>query len=323
VVKRIILVTLCLQLVSTALSGRPAFCSEFFSYKPHAGPFEYHFSIQSHAVTDSDFGVSEEALIRDHEDILTLSQNLKDAGDGLLNISTTVKKINFLPPGPTLEAAYKRQEIEGNVQHTKINLQGNVVEAKVIPHIGSRAFWRRGEDGPPLDIYNILLMLHPRFPLGRLDAGSAWEVNDEIELRLADALPADGGLALTYDLEMTVKQKIKYNLIGFEKKKGFGCARIGVEVEFRTDGVMRDAHTGSYVVGNGKSSGEVFFAPKEGVLVEASLKHHVIERLSKHEQIADRLSPEEPIPPNPHDQESTPIPWRTDRTVTLELIKGM
>jgi hypothetical protein len=278
-------------------------------------------SIKSHAVINSEFGKSEGAIFRNHDDILTLSQNVKDDGDGLLEIATTVKKINLQPHVHNLGTAYKREEMTGNTQRIKINLQGKVEVANLIPHIGSSQFWRRGDDGPPLDIYNILLMLNPRFPLGIQDEGSTWEVDDDIELELAEAIPFAGMVALNYDLEMTVKQKIKYTLIGFENKKGYRCARIGVEVQFRTDGVMRDEHTGHYVEGNGTSSGEIFFAPKEGILVSASLNHRVIERLSKDGQILIWLSPKEKIFLYSPDQPSIPIPWRTDRTVTIELIK--
>jgi len=310
-----ILVALLLLIALPVLFGGSVFGGDLLAYKPYSGPLEYSLNIKTHTEIDSGSGKSQGGIFRNHEDILTLSQNVKDAGDGMLNISTTVKKINFLSHSPTNGAADKREEITGSTQHVKINLQGKVKEAKVIHHFGSSQFWQRGDDGPPLDIYNIMLMLNPRFPLGGLDAGSTWEVDDEIKLGLAEAL--------LYELEMTVKQKMKYTLIGFENKKGYRCARIGVEVEFRTDGVMGDAHTGSYVEGNGKSSGELFFAPKEGVLVGASLKHHAIEKLAKDGQILHFLSPEEMTFLYSDDHKSVPLPWRADRTVTLELVKGM
>ncbi len=321
--RRGILVALLLLIALPVLFGGSVLGGDLLAYKPYSGPLEYSLNIKTHAVIDSGSGKSQGGIFRDHEDILTLSQNVKDAGDGLLDISTTVKKINFLPHGPTYGAAYKREEITGSTQHIKINLQGEVKEANVIPHFGSSQFWQRGDDGPPLDIYNILLMLNPRFPLGMLDVGSTWEVDDEIKLGLADAISIAGRKAPLYELDMTVKQKIKYTLIGFENKKGYRCARIGVEVEFRTVGVMGDVHTGSYVAGNGKSSGELFFAPKEGVLVGASLKHHAIERLAKDGQILHFLSPKEMIFLYSDDHKSVPLPWRADRTVTLELVKDM
>jgi hypothetical protein len=320
--RRGILVALFSFLALPVLFGGSVFGGDLMAYKP-SGALEYNLSIKTHAILDTGSGSGQGKIFRDHEDFLTLSQDVKGNGDGFLDISTTVKKINFLPHGPTYGASYKREEITGNTQQIKINLQGKVEEANLIPHIGSSNFWRRGNDGPPLDIYNILVMLNPRFPLGSVDVGSTWEVKDEIELGLADANPIAGLMALVYDLEMTVQQKIKYTLLGFENKKGYRCARIGVEVEFRTDGVMRDAHTGSYTEGNGNSSGEIFFAPKEGVLVGASLKHHAIERLSKDGQVMHFLNPKERIFLYSYDHKSIPLPWRADRVITLDLIKGM
>jgi hypothetical protein len=321
--RRGILVALLLLIALPVLFGGSVLGGDLLAYKPYSAPLEYSLNIKTHAMIDSGPEKSQGGIFRDHEDILTLSQNVKDAGDGLLGITATVKKINLLSHGPTFGAAYEREEITGGTQYIKINLQGKVKEAIVIPHFGSSQFWQRGDDGPPLDIYNILLMLNPRFPLGRPDVGSTWEVDDEIELGLADAISSVGRKTPLYELEMTVKHKIKYTLLGFENKKGYRCARIGFEAEFRTNGVMRDTDTGSYVEGNGKSSGELFFAPKEGVLVGASLKHHAIERLSKDGQILHFLSPKEMTFLYSDDPKSVPLPWRAVRTVTLKLVKGL
>lgn len=304
------------------LFDRSALGSDLLAYKPLSEPFEYILNIETHAVIDTGSGNSQGGIFRDHVDTLILSQNVKDAGEGLLDISTTVKEINALPGGLTFGAAYERDEITGNTQHIKINLQGQVEEAKVIPHFGSSRFWRRGEDGPPLDIYNIMLMLNPRFHLGRLDEGSNWEVDDEIKLGLADAILPTGRKVPPYELEMTVKQKTRYTLLDFENYKGYRCARIGFEADFWTDGVMRDVYTGSYVEGNGRSTGEILFAPKKGLLVSVFLRHQVKERLSKDGQIVRFLNPEEMVFLYSDDRTSIPIPWSIVRTVTLELVNG-
>jgi hypothetical protein len=303
--------------VGTVMGG------DLLAYKPYtAGPIEYNLSIKSHAVIDSGPGGIQEGIFRDHEDILTLSQQVKNAGYGLLDIMTTVKNINVPPHGPIYGAVYKREDIPGNTQQIKINLLGEVEEAKVIPHIGSRAFWQKGDDGPPLDFYNILLMLNPRFRLGVLNTGDTWEAEDTIEPELVDPLPVEGTEPIHYELKMTVRQKTKYTLLGYEKQNGYRCARIGFEAEFRTDGVLRDAHTGSYVEGIGKSAGEFFFAPKEGLLVSVSMTHHAKEKLSNDGQIIRFLNPEEMVFLYSDDHKSIPLPWRVDRTVTLELLEG-
>jgi hypothetical protein len=322
-VKRANQAAFLLLLIIQVLFSRPVFGGDIFSYKPYSGHLEYSLNIKTHAEIDAGSGDSRGGIFRNHEDILTLSQNVKDAGDGLLDVSTTVEKINFLAHDPSKGVPPKKEEITGSTQHVKINLQGKVKEASVLHQFGSSQFWQRGDDGPPIYIYNIMLMLNPRFPLGRMDAGSTWEVDDVIKLGLMDAISNAERTSLLFELDMTVKQTIKYTLIGFENKKGYRCARIGVGVEFRTHGVIRDAHSGRYVEGSGKSSGELFFAPKRGVLVGASLKHRANEKMLKDGQILNFLSPEEMIFLYSDDHEPVPLPWRADSTITLELVKDM
>jgi len=317
--KRGIFVVLSLLLALTILFSSSVLGAELLFYKPYSGALRYHLTIKTHALVDTGSAYRYGTIFRDHEDIMTLSQRVQETEEGLLDIATTIDKINFLPHGPTYGAAYKREQIEGNTQHIKINLLGKVEEANVLPHLGSRDFWRKGEDGPFLDFYNVILMLNPRFPLDFLDVGDSWEVEDEIEVGLADALPIAGLMELHYELEMTVRQKVKYTLLDFVEKKGYRCARIGFEAEFRTDGVLYDAHTGSYVEGNGESSGEHYFAPKEGILVAASMKHNAIERRSVDGQVHVRLTPEEGVALYSYDRTTIPIPWRSERIVSLEL----
>ena len=321
--RRKILVACFSLLVFPVLFGGSAFGGDIFAYKPHSKALKYTLNIKNHAEVDTGWARIQGTIFRDHEDNITFSQKVSDDGDGLLDIAATVDKINFLPHGPTYGAAYKREEIEGNTQRIKIDVLGRVKEAKFLPHIGSSQFWRKGHDGPPLDYYNIMLMLNPRFPLGLLDVGSAWEVEDEIDLGLADIPPVAGLQEIHYELEMTVKQKIKYKILGFVKKNGYRCARIGFEAESRVDGVMRDAHTGSYLDSNGKSSGELLFAPKEGVLVAASMKHNIIERTSRDGQVIHMITPKERIFMYSYDHTTIPLSWRAERTVSLELAKGM
>jgi len=320
--KRAILIVLFSLLLFTIPFNAPVLGAELLSYKPYSGALGYDLVIKTHALVETGSPSKYGNIFRDHEDIFTLSQRVEETEEGLLDIATTVDKINFLPHGPTYGAAYKREEIEGNTQHVKINLLGRVTEADVLPHIGSSAFWRDGHDGPPLDFYNVMIMLNPRFPLAFLDVGESWEVEEQIELGLAEALPVAGVMQLHYELEMTVEQKIKYTLLDFVQKKGCRCARVGFKAEFTTDGVLYDAHTGSYMQGNGESSGELYFAPKEGILVSASMKHNSIERRSVDGQVAFFLTPEEMIRLYSYDQTTIPVPWRNERLVTFELVEG-
>ena len=89
--RSILSVVLLLSPLSVLYSGT-ATGGDLLAYKPYtAGPLEYHLRIMSHAVIDSGPVGIQEGIFRDHEDILTLSQQVKDAGDGLLDIITTVK----------------------------------------------------------------------------------------------------------------------------------------------------------------------------------------------------------------------------------------
>ena len=83
---------------------------------------------------------------------MALSQRVEETEEGLLDIATTVDEINSLPPDRrggfgAPGVIYKREEIEGNTQHIKINLLGEVEEARVLPHVASNRFWSNGNDG--------------------------------------------------------------------------------------------------------------------------------------------------------------------------------
>ena len=317
------LTTLFSLLTLTVLCSGLALGAELFYYKPYEGTLQYDLTIHTHALVDAGLPGQYGKIVRDHEDIMALSQRVEETEEGLLDIATTVDKINplvpsrgFGPPG----VVYKREEIEGNTQHIKINLLGKVEEAQVLPHLGSRYFWpNNGQDGPFLDFYNVMILLNPRFPLDLLEPGDSWENENEIELGVADTLPLAGLMELRYELEMTVQQKIHYTLLDFVEKKGYRCARISFEAEFKTDGVMYSSGNGYYLEGNGESSGELYFAPQEGILVSATMTHNVFEKRSRDGQIRTNLTPREVIVLYAYDQTTVPVPWRSERTVSLEL----
>jgi hypothetical protein len=256
---------------------------------------------------------------------MQLSQRIEETEEGLLDIATTVDQINLLPPerdaGPP-GMVYVREDIVGNTQHISINLSGKVEKAQVLPHMGSSFFWTKGEDGPPLDLYNVLILLNPRFPSDLPEPGASWEAEEEIELETAEALPVAGLMELNYDLEMTVKQKIQYTLLDFVEKKGYRCARIRFEAQFTTDGVIYNAARGSYLEGNGKSSGELCFAQREGILVSASMTHNASEKRSEGGLLRRFITPREMIFLEADDQTTVPIPWRSERVVSLELAEA-
>ncbi len=319
------LTTLFSLFALTVLLSGFALGAEPFTYKPHDGTLNYDLTIQTHALVYTSSPGSYGRIFRDHEDIMRLSQRVEETEEGLLDIATTVDKINLLPPargaGPP-GMVYKRKDIVGNTQHIKINLSGKVEEARVFPQLASRFFWNNGADGPPLDLYNVLILLNPRFPLHLLEPGDSWEREEEIELGMADALPVAGLMELNYDLEMTVKQKIRYTLLDFVEKKGYRCARIRFEAQFTTEGARYTPSHGSYLEGSGESSGELCFAPKEGILVSASMTHNVSEKRSEDGLIRHFITPREMIWLEVDDQTTVPISWRSERIVSLELAEA-
>ena len=124
------------------------------------------------------------------------------------------------------------------------------------------------------------------------------------------------------ELEMTVKQEITYTLLDFIEKKGYRCARISFEAKFTTDGAVFTSANGRYVEGIGESFGELCFALKEGILVSASMTHNTFEKISEDGQIRRNLTPREVVVLYAYDQTTVPLPWRTERTVSLELAEA-
>ena len=153
ILKRAVLITLFSLLTLTVLWSDLLLGAELFFYKPYEGTLHYELTIHTHALLDAGLPEQYGKVVRDHEDIMKLSQRVEETEEGLLDIATTVDAINLLPPtrgrgfGPP-GVVYKREEIQGNTQHIKINLLGRVEDAQVLPHIASQYFWSNGQDGP-------------------------------------------------------------------------------------------------------------------------------------------------------------------------------
>ena len=85
---------------------------------------------------------------------------------------------------------------------------------------------------------------------------------------------------------------------------------------------MYNAQSGNYVEGNGESSGELYFAPKEGILVSAFMTHNASEKRSVDGLIRTFLTPRETFFLLSDDQRTVPLPWRSERIVSLELVEA-
>jgi hypothetical protein len=233
-------------------------------YKSHDSNLKYDLTITSKSRPEALFEIGPQEVT---EDILTLSQRVVSESDGLLDIALTVDDINWEKHGPSRGSAYKREEIIGNTGHLRVNVLGNVAEARGIPHFSSIYFHRDNLSGPPLDIYRTLMMLYPQFPMRLLKKGDQWKSRDEIFIESASALPIRGIATLKYELEMTVKINIKYSLIEYLERKGHRAARVGFDATFSTEGAITTEAVEHYTEGDGTCSGDLYFSLDHGILL--------------------------------------------------------
>lgn len=290
-------------------------------FKPLGADLNYELTINTASQLEANYRTQ---IIRKHQDIMDVNVQLKNTEDGLLDMVLRVDKIN-----PTKYLGYqggsqwKREQIVGNSQHTKMDILGRVAEATGIPHFSSGLFYGGSEDSPPLDIYRVLLMISPKFPLKMVSKGGSWTAEEEIILREAPAL-SDAGIAeRSYELEMKVKVKSTYTLVDYVQKDGYNTALIKMEANFRTDGSASDPTGGYYKKGNGKVTGEYYFAPDEGIIVEASMKSKFNETNAEDgPTVRYWLNPQTFIFLNLEDRTTVPLLWHVDQDVHFKIKPG-
>lgn len=313
-----------LVLGAQVLSNAAAPDGQLLRYRPQVQPLPYDLSIttKSQALALYVDGPREE-----RQDVLRISQRMEPAGEELLDIVLTVADINLKEQEPKTReleltprggSAYKRGDIIGNSAHSVISLLGAVKEAGGIPHFGSTYFHPDSLAGPPLDIYRVMTMLYPQFPLKRLEGGDTWSVEDEITIRSAEALPLRGLGTLKHDLTMTVKRDLEYELVGYSQRGKYNTAQIRFSGTFSMDGQMITESGGDYIEGTGKSSGELYFAPAEGLLVEASIDSKINEHKSQDGIVVHWFGATTSMAM--HAGRRTPaITWMTDQVVRFAL----
>ncbi len=156
---------LLLQGVSAAQSGAE---NALLIYKPQSAPLTYDLQITTHSLLEVSWPRQPPITI-DHEDILTISQEVTETDEGLLNVALTVEAINPLPPGreESVQAGdrYPREDIVGKSHHLMLSVLGEVKEATGLPHFSSLFYYARSLDAVDFDTYRVLLMLYPQFPL--------------------------------------------------------------------------------------------------------------------------------------------------------------
>jgi hypothetical protein len=320
---RVLIVSLLLLLLGV-YSGVFAAEGELLTFKPHSESLKYSLKVNTHSdleTNSSSYGTQRGVSVR-HEDILSISQSIKESGEGFLDIALTVDKINFIPHGPSIGAQYKREQIIGNTQHTKINVLGAVKEANGLPHFSSGNYYYRGHDGAPLDMYRIMLMIYPQFPLRLLKAGDSWKAKDKITVEATEIPPIGGIATVEHNLEHILKRRITYTLVGFTDRKGYRTAHIAFEAKYGIDSSMLMTYRGFYVEGSGTDKGEFWFAPKEGIVVEASIDSRPIENKSADGQTTMMwLDPKTRIFVDLVDgQRTVPLKWRSEKTISFVLV---
>ncbi len=100
--KKAILIVLFSLLLFMIPFNAPVLGAELLSHKPYSGALGYDLVIKTHALVETGSPSKYGNIFRDHEDIFTLSQRVEETEEGLLDIATTVDKINFLRHGPCL-----------------------------------------------------------------------------------------------------------------------------------------------------------------------------------------------------------------------------
>lgn len=298
---------------------------QLFRYKPHVQPLRYELSIdtKSQALALYVDGPKEE-----RRDVMRVSQRVEPAGDGgLLDLVLTVEEINLRDQEPEARAlalsprggsAYRRRDIIGNSAHRVMNLLGAVTKAGGIPHIGSTYFHPDSLAGPPLDIYPVMTMLHPQFPLDLLEEGDTWKVQDEIAIGSAEALPLRGIATLKHELTMTVRRDLEYELVGYARRGAYETAQIRFSGTFNMDGQMMTEGGGDYIEGSANSSGELYFARAEGLIVEAAIRSRINERKSQDGIVVHWFNGTTNIAMQAG-QRTAEITWLTDQVVRFAL----
>lgn len=293
---------------------------ELLVFKPHSQPLKYNLMVKTHSELETNsrsFG-TERGVTVEHEDVLALSQRVEKIDGGLLDIALTVDEINLIPHGPSIGAQYKREEIIGNSRHTTVSLLGEVQEVKGFPHFASGNYYFGGHDSAPLDFYRVMLMIYPQFPLRLLKAGDSWEVKDKITVEAADIVGAVA--AIEHNLDVKLNRRIKYTLLGYTERMGYRTAHIAFEARYGFDVSMISTYNGYYSDGSGEDTGEFYFAPEEGIVVEASIKSNPVENKSVDGMtVFVWLDGKTRIFLDLHDRTTVPLKWRTDKTISFEL----
>ncbi|MDZ7333141.1 MAG: hypothetical protein ONB31_14295 [candidate division KSB1 bacterium] len=192
--------------------------------------------------------------------------------DSLLSFVLTVKKLEITMEGARGGRGFPPLDpkvLEGKRLRIKITPAGeqrdiSAIDSIPMPERPERADDRpmRGRFGNPLNQVRINFI---QLPTRRVKVGDTWTEPFK---------DMDGGAAGFFG-RMIQDQKItgttKYTVIGEEQKNGFKCLHLRIESNYSRS--FESQRQGNRISGEseGETKADVWFAPKEGLLVEYSL----------------------------------------------------
>lgn len=189
--------------------------------------------------------------------------------DSLLSFVLTVNKLDVASEGGRGGRGFQPFDLkaaEGKRVRLKITPQGENREITAIDSIPRPEPPDRGGDRPGRARFgNPLNQLRPVFfklPAKAMKVGDSWtEPYQETD-------QGGGGFFGRFMPDQKVAGKTKYTVIGEEKKQGLACLHLKVESTYSRS--FDSERQGNRISGEseGETKADVWFAPKEGVLVE-------------------------------------------------------
>ena len=114
--------------------------------------------------------------------------------------------------------------------------------------------------------------------------------------------------------------RITYRLLGFAERKGYRTAHLTFDAQYDFEANSAAGPDEYWVDGSGEDTGEIFFAPEEGIVVEASITSKLSETKTQGgEMIRMWLDPKTSVFLTARGQTTFPLKWRSEKTISFEL----
>lgn len=191
-----------------------------------------------------------------------------EKSDSVLSFVLTITKFEISAEGGRGRGfqPFDPKDIQGKRLRIKITPQGINREITAIDSIpmqergerrGDRGF--SGPRGNPLNQFRINFF---QLPTRAMKVGDSWTESYK------DTDPSGGGFFGRFAQDQKVEGKTKYIVLGEEKKHGLKCLHLKIESTYsRSFEGERQGNKMSFE-SEGETKSEVWFAPKDGILVE-------------------------------------------------------